>query len=311
MADGEKASAKKRGSRLGMVTKGCGGLLLILIVGIGGLVGAASFSWSSRLDTAYRTADHDLEIPELTDANREEAERLYLARGCGECHGADGAGRILADLPPFLMAPPNITGVMRTMSANDLHELVRRGVRPDGTPVFFMPAHEYERMPDEELGLITAYVRSLPQSDATQPASELRTPGQVLELLGVLDTPMLPAEIIDQQAAHDPAGPDEMGEYLSRNCTGCHGERLSGGAIPGAPESEVGLPPNLTPHASGLADWSEEEFVVAMRTGRSRDGRELNPQHMPWRVYRHMTDAELAAVWAHLQTVEPQPFGNR
>jgi len=306
MADEEKGTAKKRSSRLGMVGKGCGGLLVVALVGIGGLIGAASFSWSSRLDTTYEVAEHEFEIPELTDDNRGEAERLYLGRGCGDCHGEDGAGRILADAPPFMLAPPNITGVMRALGPAELHALIRRGVRPDGTPAFFMPAHEYARMPDRELGLITAHVRSLPQSDATQPPSEMRTLGKVLELVGALDSHFLPAEVVADQA-FDPAGEDDMGEYLAMSCTGCHGDGLSGGPIPGAPP-EIGTPANITP--TGIGDWDLEQFSTAMRTGRTPD-RQLDGEQMPYRVYQHLNDAEMAALFAYLQTVEPREFGNR
>lgn len=295
--------AKKVGVGIGAVV----GTLAILV---GSLVGVASCAWSGRLEATYTTADHDFEIPELTDANRAEAQRLYLVRGCGECHGADGAGRVMVDAPPFLLAPSNITGVMRSLSANELHKLIRRGIRPDGHPVFFMPSHEYARMPDEELGLITAYVRSLDQSSATPPASELRALGRVLLLVGAVEDTLIAAEMIDQSAPFDPASVDELGEYLATGCRGCHGATLAGGAIPGAPESEVGIPANLTPHEEGLAGWSQEEFTRAMREGTTPE-RTLNPDFMPTRIYEHLTDDEVGALWAYLQTVEARPFGDR
>jgi hypothetical protein len=52
---------------------------------------------------------------------------------------------------------------------------------------------------------------------------------------------------------------------------GCHGERLSGGRIPGAPSS-LPVPANLTPHASGLGGWSQETFVSVLDTGVRPDG---------------------------------------
>lgn len=283
------------------------GVLVALVVGLGIV---ASCSWNARLDERYETADHDFEIPELTDENRAEAERLYLARGCGDCHGADGAGRNMVDAPPFLMNPPNITGVMRAMSANDIHKLVRRGIRPNGAPVFFMPAQDFARMPDRELGLITAYVRSLPQVDAQHEQSELRMPGRILAFFGVLDIGLLPAELIDQDAPFDPAGPDEMGEYIVTGCRGCHGEHLSGGPIPAAPP-ELGVPRNLTPHETGLAGWTLDQFVTVMRTGRTPDGEQLDPDQMPYRIYAHLSDDELAQIFTYLQGLEPIAEGNR
>ena len=65
---------KKIGKWVGIVV---GVLVLAVVV----LVGVAMFSWSSTAGATFETADYDFEIPELTDENREEAERLYLAPG--------------------------------------------------------------------------------------------------------------------------------------------------------------------------------------------------------------------------------------
>ena len=77
------------------------------------------------------------------------------------------------------------------------------------------------------------------------------------------------------------------------------------GAPPEAPP-----PANLTPHASGLAGWSEADFVKAMRSGERPDGRVLNP-FMPWPTFARMTDDELAALWRYLSTLPPLPKGSR
>jgi hypothetical protein len=64
---------------------------------------------------------------------------------------------------------------------------------------------------------------------------------------------------------------------------------------------------NLTPHATGLGSWTEEAFVRAMRTGKrlgDPDRRSMLPP-MPWRHYRSMTDADLRAIWAYLQSIPP------
>ena len=41
-----------------------------------------------------------------------------------------------------------------------------------------------------------------------------------------------------------------------------------------------------------------------MRTGRRPGGAELH-EFMPWREFRHMTDAELSALWLYLRSVPP------
>ena len=63
---------------------------------------------------------------------------------------------------------------------------------------------------------------------------------------------------------------------------------------------------NLTPDkATGLGSWTEEMFVNALRTGKHQGaGRPILPP-MPWNWYRNMTDADLKAVFAYLQSLPP------
>jgi hypothetical protein len=64
---------------------------------------------------------------------------------------------------------------------------------------------------------------------------------------------------------------------------------------------------NLTSDASGVGNWTEENFFRAMREGKYKglpDSRHLLPP-MPWEMYQHMTDAELKAIFAYLKSVKP------
>jgi mono/diheme cytochrome c family protein len=107
------------------------------------------------------------------------------------------------------------------------------------------------------------------------------------------------------------------GQYLVgiMDCTGCH----STGALTGKPDaakflagSDVGFkipglgifyPPNLTPDVqTGLGSWSEQDIVIALRTGVRPDGRELAPA-MPWRSYATLSDADVQAVAAYLKSL--------
>lgn len=103
-----------------------------------------------------------------------------------------------------------------------------------------------------------------------------------------------------------------MGAYLTRGCTGCHGAHLSGGPIPGAPVEEVGVPPNITFHASGLSGWTETDLRAALREGRTPSGVALDSTFMPWRTtFSFLTDEEIGAVYDYLQTVPHRPEGER
>lgn len=65
---------------------------------------------------------------------------------------------------------------------------------------------------------------------------------------------------------------------------------------------------NLTPDKeTGIAEWSEENFIQALRTGKHQgqpNGRDILPP-MPWEVYRFMTDDDLKAVLAYLKSIPP------
>lgn len=68
----------------------------------------------------------------------------------------------------------------------------------------------------------------------------------------------------------------------------------------------VSFTANLTPHPTGILDeYTEDQFIQAMRTGRHLgQGRQILPP-MPWPAYGQMTDDDLKAVFAYLQTVAP------
>jgi hypothetical protein len=97
----------------------------------------------------------------------------------------------------------------------------------------------------------------------------------------------------------------EYGEYLTTVCSVCHGESLSGGKVPGDPDSP--LAPNLT--VLTRAGWSEQDFVTAMRTGVTVSGKQLDNEFMPWESIGKMTDNELSAVWLLLSSLESREFG--
>lgn len=73
---------------------------------------------------------------------------------------------------------------------------------------------------------------------------------------------------------------------------------------------------NITPDdETGIGKWTYENFRDTIRNGRHMGrGRQILPP-MPWPMFRHMTDEDLAAIFAYLQTVpaisnkvpEPQP----
>ena len=65
---------------------------------------------------------------------------------------------------------------------------------------------------------------------------------------------------------------------------------------------------NITPE--GLKTYDEAKFFLALREGIRPSGVPINPEFMPWKLTKLMTDDEIRAVWKYLQTVPPKPYGN-
>jgi hypothetical protein len=71
----------------------------------------------------------------------------------------------------------------------------------------------------------------------------------------------------------------------------------------------VSFSANLTPdpETGVLRDFSEEQFIETLRTGRHKgQGRQILPP-MPWPVYGQMTDDDLRAIFAYLRQIPPIP----
>jgi hypothetical protein len=67
----------------------------------------------------------------------------------------------------------------------------------------------------------------------------------------------------------------------------------------------VSFTANLTPDPSGLGAWNEDIFINTMRTGKHwGQSRPILPP-MPWFNYGKMSDDDLKAVFAYLQSIPP------
>ena len=69
----------------------------------------------------------------------------------------------------------------------------------------------------------------------------------------------------------------------------------------------VSFSANLTPdpETGVLRDFTEQQFMQALRTGRHQgQGRPILPP-MPWRFIGEMTDEDLSAVYAYLSQIRP------
>jgi mono/diheme cytochrome c family protein len=116
-------------------------------------------------------------------------------------------------------------------------------------------------------------------------------------------TRVAPATAADGQAV-------ARGAYLARagNCMACHTERggtpFAGGRAIETPFGTV-YAGNLTPDkATGIGDWSQDDFWRALHDGRSKDGHLLVPA-FPYPNYTLVTRADADSIYAFLRSLPP------
>ena len=322
---------------VGIFVGGLAGLIVIALVAI--------YSKSqARLTRVYELPEET--VPVLSDpATIAQGGHIFRFRGCEACHSGGEyldlaethqpldehlslpsqediprmEGHIYLDDPAVgQVIASNLTsgrgGVGGEYSDRDWVRAIRHGVRPDGTPLLFMPSTEFYYLSDEDLGALISYIKSAPPVDHDLPASTVSLTGRVVMSL-VPDITFIPAELIPHEAprpvAPEPGITSEYGEYLTYSCKVCHGLTLSGGPIPGFPASWPAAP-NLTfGEGSALPAWTEQGFMDTLRTGMTPDGREVRGEYMPWGSYKHMNDNEMKAVWVYLQSLPELAHGNR
>ena len=64
---------------------------------------------------------------------------------------------------------------------------------------------------------------------------------------------------------------------------------------------------NISSDITGIGNWKEENFIRAIREGKSKGlegSRPLLPP-MPWFAYKNMTDEDLKSIFAYLKTTKP------
>ncbi|MDN3687264.1 c-type cytochrome [Cyclobacterium jeungdonense] len=69
----------------------------------------------------------------------------------------------------------------------------------------------------------------------------------------------------------------------------------------------VSFSSNLTSDATGIGNWTEEQFFTALREGKSKGistNRQILPP-MPYEMIGQMTDGEISAVFAYLKSTKP------
>jgi mono/diheme cytochrome c family protein len=248
------------------------------------------------------------------DASLQRGKYLFSSRGCVDCHGANGTGRVFADNGSDLrIKGPNITtgtgGVVAAYGPEDWVRTIRHGVAPGGRPLMIMPSEDYNRFTDADLASLVAYVKSLPPAQGTPAEVRLPLPARVLygfgaiqDAAGKIDHGLAPATAVAEGVNL------QHGAYVANMCLGCHGAQLVGGRIPGGPPDWPAAA-NLTPVAnSGMARYADAESLLRMfKSGVRPDGTKI--QVMPFESLREMNETDVRALHLYLKSLPARPQG--
>jgi mono/diheme cytochrome c family protein len=276
------------------------------------LVAAAGAAFITLAEMGERKLQRHVEVAVAPVAFRSDAasvERgayLFRSRGCGDCHGANGGGRVVVEDGAMLVRSPDITpgGVAARYSEVDWVRTIRHGVKPDGTPVMIMPSEEYNRLVDTDLAAVVAYVRQLPPAGGAKtevrlpmPVKALYAAGVVLDASEKIDHTLPPAQPVAEGVTA------EHGAYVANGCIGCHGKQLAGGKIPGAPPD---WPPaaKLNPGPGSALDRyrTVEQFMAMFKTGVRPDGTSVS-KVMPFVSLKELSDVDVRALYIHLRSL--------
>jgi mono/diheme cytochrome c family protein len=123
------------------------------------------------------------------------------------------------------------------------------------------------------------------------------------------------AALTGTAAAEGDAG---RGQYLAQagGCMACHTEDKKD-AVPYSGGRPLKTPfgifygPNITPDPqAGIGNWTEADFVRAMRHGERPDGANYFPA-FPYPSFTRISDADLRDLWAYLRSLAPSQRASR
>ena len=247
------------------------------------------------MSPAFARSEPPIEVPPRLASTADSLARgkkLYAEAGCSACHGDDlRGGKVFEDAKGYPVVSRDLTApwTFRGGSAPD-HMWLRltTGLAPGPMASYAQSLDADERW--DVVNYLIANKRVAPWA----PGGVLQGPGEAADLT-------------------------ERGRYLvhAEMCGLCHTEidsggvyrddrYLAGGMRVGALPQGVFVSRNLTSDPeTGLGRASAAEIAEAIRDGRGRDRRPLNPWGMPW-IYLHRLSADDAtAIASYLKTLPP------
>lgn len=303
-------------------------VILIIIIVLAAIAGIFALYVATRSIPKYDAQKINVKI-EYTPERIEKGTKL-ASMLCRNCHYNEGTkkftGKELIEAPQFgsiysrNITQDSVAGI-GSWSDGDLVYFIRTGIRPkDGQYIPpYMP--KLIHISDEDLYSIIAFLRSndnwVKADNTRQPESKPSFLTKFLVTIGAVKPFPMPKEKIPDPDTTDMV---KLGKYIALyqlECFSCHSKDFAkndyfvpenspgffgGGNTVYNQEGEKLHTLNITMDKNtGIGNWSEEEFIRAVKSGIVPNGKPALRQ--PMMPYTNLTDKEVRAIYAYLKTV--------
>lgn len=300
--------------------------VLALVILVGGFVGYIALKGVPHYKADIPTAISSLKV--TPDSTRVARGAKIAALLCNECHKDPNTGHLtghpLVDVPEVFgkVSSLNITqDLVHGIGAwtdGELYYFLRTGIHTDGrwSPPF-MP--KFPLTADEDLYSVIAWLRS--DDPVLAPDAHEYPPNKYnLFVKFLANVAFFPPPLPEQTVTvPDSSNQVALGRYVADalcSCYGCHStdftkqddlhpEKSFGYYAGGNPmlnrEGEEVHSANLTmDKETGLGNFTEQQFLEAVKYGKNPRG---GPLQYPMFPHSALSDTEVKAVWAYLQTI--------
>ena len=259
---------------------------LIAGLGVAALAGAVAFCVLT-IPRVVATGALPPHSPNLANG-----ETLFNAGGCASCHATPKqddkkrlGGGLALETPFGTFRVPNISSDPRhgmgAWTETDFVNAMLRGVGRNGEHLYpAFPYTSYQRMALDDVRDLFAYMKTLPAVGTPSEPHQLGFPFNIRRGLGLWKLLFLDGRSYEASPARSAVL--NRGGYLVEgpgHCAECHSPRnFMGGIDParrfsGGPDPEgKSFVPNITPHADGLAKWSDKDIAYLLETGQTPEG---------------------------------------